>query len=102
MRILSWPDDSFHVFNDVGAVVMHGDDEEIRLSDALLQFPDAEVYISKRFAREASPRPSTGHPETPTEYRCNICGGIVRYDGTKPSADYPGRGRKRKEPERDE
>ncbi len=30
------------------------------------------------------PRPSTGHPDRPCEYRCNICGGIVHYDGTAP------------------
>lgn len=28
------------------------------------------------------PRPSTGHP--PAKHRCNICGGVVHYDGTPP------------------
>ena len=32
------------------------------------------------------PRPSTGHPDTPVEHRCNICGGIVHFDGTPPVA----------------
>lgn len=27
-------------------------------------------------------RPSTGHPAC--EHRCNICGGVVHYDGTPP------------------
>ena len=29
-------------------------------------------------------RPSTGHPAC--EYRCNICGGVVHFDGTAPIA----------------
>ena len=33
-------------------------------------------------------RPSTGHPEVPTEYRCRICGGLVHYDGTPPAIYY--------------
>lgn len=30
------------------------------------------------------PRPSTGHPDTPAEHRCHICGGLVHFDGTPP------------------
>jgi len=32
------------------------------------------------------PRPSTGHPDVPVEHRCNICGGVVHFDGTAPVA----------------
>lgn len=39
-----------------------------------------------RMAGETIPRPSTGHPDEPTKYRCNICGGVVQYDGTSPVA----------------
>lgn len=39
-----------------------------------------------RMAGATMPRPSTGHPDTPVEHRCNICGGIVHFDGTPPVA----------------
>lgn len=32
--------------------------------------------------------------ESPAEWRCNICGGLVKFDGTKPaSGNLPGPGR---------
>lgn len=37
-----------------------------------------------RMAGETMPRP--GGPQEPAKYRCNICGGVVQYDGTPPVA----------------
>lgn len=45
-----------------------------------------------KMAGETMARPSTGHPDEPTKYRCNICGGVVQYDGTAPvSGNWGGR-----------
>lgn len=37
-----------------------------------------------RMADKTIPRPSTGHPEATCDRRCNICGGLVHFDGTPP------------------
>lgn len=44
----------------------------------------AASLSAMRLAGGTVPRPSTVHPETPDEHRCNICGGLVHFDGTPP------------------
>lgn len=54
----------------------------------------AALLAQPESASRCMPRPSTGHPDTPVEHRCNICGGVVHFDGTPPvKGNWPAKSR---------